>query len=297
MANKRNLVLILGFTLLFLVAITASAFASNGITPAATAPSNGNTTPGPAASMFGNVQNGQQTFTANCSSCHGQAGQPSNKSFPGLTNVTNANGTYSIDPALYDPNPAIFAKNIDAFVQHGSSPSGVPAAMPAWGDTKALTQTQIADAEAYVMSLSDVNWPTLILNGTTLSGSNFTSGGTVQVYQNGKAVGSAITPVNGKFSLTVNIPTAQSGVFSANYATLNVPGVYPNGDKTQAQIGLDGSKGASDVVAKVNYGSSVATSNMPKTGSNSIVLAMLGMILAVLGAVLVMRKPALQKQS
>ncbi len=295
MSKKRTLTLICGLSLLFVLVFSAAAFAGNGITPAASAPSTGNTTPGPAANMFGNVQSGQQIYSTFCASCHGPAGQPTNNKFPGLSNVINSNSGYSIDPTLYDPNPAIFTKNIDAFIQHGSSPSGVPSPMPAWGDTKALSQNQIADVEAYVMSLSNVTWPTLSLSGTTLTGGNFTSGGTVQVYQNGTPVGSIITPANGKFSLSVNIPTAQQGTFTANYATLNVPGIYPNADSTQPQIALDGNKGVSDSVANVSYGSSVATTNMPKTGSNAINLAILGAIIALAGAAFIIRKPALHK--
>ncbi len=295
MSNKKNLVLLCGLTLLFLLVFSAAAFAGNGITPSATAPSNGNTTPGAAAGMFGNAQNGQQVFNTYCQGCHGPAGEPTNNSYPGLNNVTNPNQGYSIDPALYDPNPAIFARNIDPFLQHGSSPSGVPAPMPVWGDNKSLSQNQIADVEAYVMSLSNVTWPSLTLSGTTLSGSNFTSGGTVQVYQNGAAAGSPITPANGKFSLTVNIPTAQQGSFTANYATLNVPGIYPNGSAGNGQNAMDGAKGASYPVANVSYSPSVTGSNMPKTGSNSIVLAFLGAVIALAGFVFMLRKPLLHK--
>lgn len=290
--NKAGLIVILTlFTLLFIPTVS---LAGNGITPSSTAPTNGNTTPGPAAKIFGNAQNGASVFTS-CVSCHGSAGVGI-PNYPGLANVTNSSQNSSIDPALYDVNPAIFARNIDAFIQHGSTPSGLNA-MPAWGDKGWLTQNKIADVEAYIMSLSNVKWPTLTLSGTTLKGSNFVTGSSVQLYQNGSALSGTITvDSNGNFTRTVNIPTAQQGKFTANYATLNVPGVYPNGDKTQTQIGMDGTKGTQYTVASVSYGTAVSTANLPKTGSNSIFLALIGVGLSTLAVILISRKPDLGKQ-
>jgi mono/diheme cytochrome c family protein len=61
-----------------------------------------------------------------------------------------------IDATIANPDPKVFAYNIDLFVEHGSTPDGPNPAlkMPAWGDTKALTPQQIADVMAYVMSLN-----------------------------------------------------------------------------------------------------------------------------------------------
>lgn len=292
--KRKKAGLILMLTLVSLLVFTAVALAGNGLTPAATAPSNGNTTPGQAATMFGNTQNGSTVYSS-CISCHGAAGAGT-PNYPGLANVTNPSQNSSIDPALYDVNPAIFARNMDAFIQHGSTPSGLNA-MPAWGDKGWLTQAKIADVEAYLMSLSNVKWPTLTLSGTTLSGSNFVPGSTVQLYQNGSALSGTVTPdSNGNITTTVNIPTAQQGKFTANYATLNVSGIYPNGDKTQAQIGMDGTKGATYTVASVSYGAAVSTANMPKTGSNSIILALIGVVLTAFAVLLITRKPNLGKQ-
>jgi mono/diheme cytochrome c family protein len=49
-----------------------------------------------------------------------------------------------------------FAYNIDLFIQHGSTPAGPnpSVAMPAWGDSGVLTQQQIADVIAYIISLN-----------------------------------------------------------------------------------------------------------------------------------------------
>ena len=61
-----------------------------------------------------------------------------------------------IDPLLKDPDPKVFAVNIDLFIQHGSVPEGISPfrTMPGWGDQNGLTQQQIADVIAYVISLN-----------------------------------------------------------------------------------------------------------------------------------------------
>ena len=66
-----------------------------------------------------------------------------------------------IDPTLVNADPKIFATNMDLFIQHGSTPEGTGPAklMPAWGDTKALTQQQIADVLAYLIKINTANAP------------------------------------------------------------------------------------------------------------------------------------------
>jgi hypothetical protein len=61
-----------------------------------------------------------------------------------------------IDPTLKSPVPALFAYNLDLFLEHGSTPAGPSPAksMPAWGDSGGLTPQQIADAIAYLISLN-----------------------------------------------------------------------------------------------------------------------------------------------
>lgn len=292
--KKKNLVLLSGLTLSFVFAMSSVALGYNGIYPSATnQPTNKNMTPGVASTtMFGDVQKGLQVYNANCQSCHGPATAPK-----GIGSVTSSDPELAVDPGLYDINPAIFARDLDPMLQHGSKPAdAAPITMPAFGDTGSLPQNQIADVEAWIMSNSNVKWPTLALDGTTINGSGFVPGSTVQLYQNGTALnGTAAADANGKFSISgINLPTGQEGKITANYAVLNVQGIS-TADKKQPDLALDGTKGATYTVAAVNYGPSVATANMPKTGSNSLTLAALGAALLGFGALITFRKPRLNK--
>ncbi|HTX92735.1 MAG TPA: cytochrome c [Anaerolineales bacterium] len=110
--------------------------------------------PGPAVNLVGDATAGAALFKTNCASCHGDQG------VGGVPNPGSDDGTVPplnpIDPLLVDPNYATFASNIDLFIQHGSVPEG-PSPwrnMPGWGDNDALTQQQIADLIAYVISLN-----------------------------------------------------------------------------------------------------------------------------------------------
>ena len=165
-----------------------------------------------------------------------------------------------------------------------------------------LTQSQIADAEAYVVSLSNVKWPTLALNGSNLTGSNFVPNTSIQLYSNGTAMGSTInTDSAGNLSTTFTPPAGQSGTISANYAVLNEPGIYPNGDSSQGDVALDGTRTASYTVATVSYtGAAPApvpsappqpVRVLPETGSDaSPLLILAGTVLTLLGAVLLSRQ-------
>jgi mono/diheme cytochrome c family protein len=110
--------------------------------------------PGSAINLTGDPNSGKALFVSNCSSCHGIDGKG------GVSNPGSSDGTvpplYPIDPLLKDPNPKVFAVNIDLFIQHGSVPEGISPfrTMPGWGDQNALTQQQIADVIAYVISLN-----------------------------------------------------------------------------------------------------------------------------------------------
>jgi uncharacterized repeat protein (TIGR01451 family) len=117
---------------------------------------------GAAATMHGDPYSGRQLFAANCASCHGDRGTM------GEDNPGSDDGTVPtlnpIDPGFLEDSqgdPAIFARDVDLFIQHGSRPSGddPQMLMPAWGDKKLLTQSQIADVEAYVMQLNNLYWP------------------------------------------------------------------------------------------------------------------------------------------
>ncbi len=117
---------------------------------------------GQAASIHGSPLAGRAVFDKNCSTCHGDRGAG------GVDNPGSDDGTVPavnpIDPGFLEDSqgdPAIFAADLDLFLQHGSRPSGdnPKQSMPAWGDTKKLSQQDIADVEAYVMSMNGVFWP------------------------------------------------------------------------------------------------------------------------------------------
>jgi mono/diheme cytochrome c family protein len=96
-------------------------------------------------------------FKKNCVQCHGpeaKGGTPNPGSSEGHVPSLNP-----IDEGLLDSDPAVFAENIDRFIQHGSVPPGTNPAlhMPAFGDTSSLTQQEISNIEAYVMSLNGID--------------------------------------------------------------------------------------------------------------------------------------------
>lgn len=110
--------------------------------------------PGDALNLTGDATSGAQIFQANCSPCHGPEGTQ------GVTNPGTDDGSVPIlnpiDPTLVSSDYQTFAYNIDLFIQHGSTPAGPNPAisMPAWGDQGVLTQQQIADVIAYMISLN-----------------------------------------------------------------------------------------------------------------------------------------------
>ena len=110
--------------------------------------------PGPAINLTGDPNSGMTLFVNNCASCHGTEGKG------GVLNPGSSDGTVPplspIDPLLKDPDPKVFATNIDLFIQHGSEPEGISPfrTMPGWGDQNDLTQQQIADVIAYIISLN-----------------------------------------------------------------------------------------------------------------------------------------------
>lgn len=109
---------------------------------------------GDALNLTGDETSGAQIYQTNCLPCHGQEGKqgvPNPGSDDGSVPILNP-----IDPALSSPDYQTFAYNLDLFIQHGSTPAGPNPAivMPAWGDKDALTQQQIADVIAYIISLN-----------------------------------------------------------------------------------------------------------------------------------------------
>jgi mono/diheme cytochrome c family protein len=110
--------------------------------------------PGEAVDLTGDSAEGAKIFAANCIPCHGAEG------VGGVVNFGSTDGTVPalnpIDPTLKDPTYKTYASNLALFLQHGSKPAGANPIfqMPAWGDSGTLTQQQIADVIAYVISLN-----------------------------------------------------------------------------------------------------------------------------------------------
>jgi sulfur oxidation c-type cytochrome SoxX len=121
--------------------------------------------PGPAAYIIGDPENGALLFQEQCAQCHGKEGKG------GVPNPGSDDGTVPslnpIDPALSDQNPPLFAEKIDKIIQHGSIAAGPHPVlhMPDWGDSRSLTQEQIANIEAYILSLNGVERGKLIHPG------------------------------------------------------------------------------------------------------------------------------------
>ncbi len=110
--------------------------------------------PGKAVDLTGDATAGAVVFKDKCVECHGEEGKT------GIANPGSTDGTVPnlnpIDPGLVSSDAKTFATNIDLFIEHGSTPEGTNPAksMTAFGDEKKLTDQQIADVIAYVMSLN-----------------------------------------------------------------------------------------------------------------------------------------------
>lgn len=110
-----------------------------------------------APNFVGNAGHGGLLFGQFCQRCHGPRGNG------GIPNPGSEDGTVPplnpIDRELFDAVPRKFAVKIDPYIQHGSTPPGPRPTlqMPAFGDTNTLTQQQISNLEAYVLSLNNVS--------------------------------------------------------------------------------------------------------------------------------------------
>ena len=110
--------------------------------------------PGDALNLTGDATAGAEIFQANCVPCHGPEGTQ------GVPNPgTDAGSVPTLNPinlAMVSADPKTFAYNLDLFIQHGSTPAGPIASitMPPWGDSGVLSQQQIADVIAYLISLN-----------------------------------------------------------------------------------------------------------------------------------------------
>jgi mono/diheme cytochrome c family protein len=109
---------------------------------------------GEAANLTGDPVAGKQVYISQCQLCHGVDGQGN------VLNPGSDDGTVPplnpIDPSLVSLDDKTNAANIDLFIQNGSTPSGVNPArlMPPFGAQNGLTQQQIADVIAYLLSLN-----------------------------------------------------------------------------------------------------------------------------------------------
>jgi mono/diheme cytochrome c family protein len=114
------------------------------------------TKPGPAIAknLKGDPTAGQKVFVENCEKCHGSQGKI------GIANPGSTDGSVPslnpIDSAFSTLDANAFAAQIDAFVEHGSTPEGPSPknVMDSWGDSGKLTPQQIADVIAYLISLN-----------------------------------------------------------------------------------------------------------------------------------------------
>ena len=110
--------------------------------------------PGEALNLTGDPAAGQKVFDDHCQACHGDAGTDN------VVNPGSDDGTVPplnpIDSTLVSDVYGTFAYNLDLFIQNGSNPPGFNPAltMPAWGSEGGLTQQQIADVIAYIISLN-----------------------------------------------------------------------------------------------------------------------------------------------
>lgn len=110
--------------------------------------------PGAAVNLTGDPLSGAGLYKTNCATCHGDEGKGGVPN-PGSTDDT-VPPLNPIDPLLKDTDLKVFASNIDLFIQNGSVPEGPSPFrnMPGWGNQNALTQQQIADVIAYLISLN-----------------------------------------------------------------------------------------------------------------------------------------------
>jgi ubiquinol-cytochrome c reductase cytochrome b subunit len=165
MASYAVVILALaGLTWLAVAQKPAPLTAPSGPPPATPAAAIESTPPAPGPSVashtIGGASHGESVFVAYCQQCHGPQGTG------GVENPNSADGTVPelnpIDPEIKSTDPQTFVDNLEAYLQDGSVPEAQPEGadprlkMPSFGNTYALTQQQIADVEAYVMSLNGV---------------------------------------------------------------------------------------------------------------------------------------------
>ncbi len=126
----------------------------------------GNTAPAVISSVssvniIGNKEHGAILFHQSCIMCHGPHGDNKTPGFTGyLDGAVAPKGVPALNPIdrnVYNADPQRFVERIDNFIQHGIPNTEGGPNMPNFGDSHALTQAQIADLEAYVLSLNGVD--------------------------------------------------------------------------------------------------------------------------------------------
>ena len=104
--------------------------------------------------IIGDKEHGAILFHQSCIMCHGPHGIPTTPGFNAPKGVPSLN---PIDRNVFNADPQSFVLHIDQFIQHGIPNTEGGPNMPNFGDAHALTQAQIADLEAYVLSLNGVD--------------------------------------------------------------------------------------------------------------------------------------------
>ena len=110
--------------------------------------------PGEAINLNGDPVAGAAIYLTSCALCHGDEGKG------GVLNPGSDDGTIPalnpIDSLIIDRDLKTYIYNIDLFLQNGSKNPGpnVARSMPAFGAQNGLTQQQIADVIAYLISLN-----------------------------------------------------------------------------------------------------------------------------------------------
>ncbi len=110
--------------------------------------------------IIGDKEHGAVLFHQSCMMCHGPQGIPKTPGFNAPKGVPSLN---PVDSDIFNANPQAFVERIDRIIQHGIPNTEGGPNMPDFGDSHALTQAQIADLEAYVLSLNGVD-RTMIIN-------------------------------------------------------------------------------------------------------------------------------------
>jgi len=101
--------------------------------------------------IIGDKEHGAILFHQSCIMCHGPHGIHASDGPKGVPSLN------PIDRNVLNTDPQTFVEHIDQFIQHGIPNTEGGPNMPNFGDSHALTQAQIADLEAYVLSLNGVD--------------------------------------------------------------------------------------------------------------------------------------------